>query len=44
LSFGAKAEDLEHLDLAYAPPFSPTRDPVLYAGMVLDGILKKEGD
>ena len=44
LSFGAKAEDLEHLDLAYAPPFSPTRDPVLYAGMVLDGILKKEMD
>jgi len=35
LSFGARAEDLMHLDLAYAPPFSTTKDPVLYTGMIL---------
>ncbi|MDD4081249.1 MAG: FAD-dependent oxidoreductase [Eubacteriales bacterium] len=39
LSFRAKVEDLEHLDLAYAPPFSATRDPVHYVGMVLSGAL-----
>lgn len=33
--FGAKVEDLFHLDLAYAPPFSPPKDPVHYIGMVL---------
>lgn len=36
ITFGAKAEDLFHLDLAYAPPFSTTKDPVLYTGMVLE--------
>lgn len=36
LHFGAKAEDLFHLDLAYAPPYSTTKDPVLYTGMVLE--------
>ena len=35
ITFGAKAEDLMHLDLAYAPPFSTTRDPVIYTGMIL---------
>lgn len=35
ITFGAKAEDLMHLDLAYAPPFSTTKDPVLYTGMIL---------
>lgn len=36
ITFGAKAADLFHLDLAYAPPFATTKDPVLYTGMVLE--------
>jgi NADPH-dependent 2,4-dienoyl-CoA reductase/sulfur reductase-like enzyme/rhodanese-related sulfurtransferase len=36
ISFGATAADLFHLDLAYAPPFATTKDPVLYTGMALD--------
>ncbi|WP_208559438.1 FAD-dependent oxidoreductase [Marinilactibacillus kalidii] len=36
ISFNANAEDLFHLDLAYAPPFSTTKDPVHYTGMVLE--------
>lgn len=39
ISFGAKAEDLFHLDLAYAPPFATTKDPILYTGMALDNAL-----
>ena len=35
ITFGAKVSDLFHLDLAYAPPFSTTKDPVMYTGMVL---------
>ena len=35
ITFKAKAEDLFHLDLAYAPPFSTTKDPVMYTGMAL---------
>ncbi len=31
--------ELERLDLAYAPPFSPVWDPVLVAAKVLDGSL-----
>lgn len=34
ITFGANAEDLFHLDLAYAPPFSTTKDPVIYTGMI----------
>jgi rhodanese-related sulfurtransferase len=41
ISFKAKAEDLFHLDLAYAPPFATTKDPVLYTGMALDNALKR---
>ena len=41
ISFGAKAEDLFHLDLAYAPPFSTTKDPVMYSGMILDNAISK---
>ncbi|WP_141603763.1 FAD-dependent oxidoreductase [Terrilactibacillus laevilacticus] len=41
ISFHAKVEDLFHLDLAYAPPFATTKDPVLYTGMALDNALKK---
>ncbi len=36
ITFGAKVNDLFHLDLAYAPPFSTTKDPVHYTGMILD--------
>ncbi|MCQ2010171.1 FAD-dependent oxidoreductase [Sporolactobacillus sp. STSJ-5] len=41
ISFKAKAEDLFHLDLAYAPPFATTKDPVLYTGMALDNALRR---
>lgn len=41
ITFEAKAEELFELDLAYAPPFSTTKDPVLYTGMVLDNARKR---
>jgi pyruvate/2-oxoglutarate dehydrogenase complex dihydrolipoamide dehydrogenase (E3) component len=41
ITFGAKAEDLFHLDLAYAPPFSTAKDPVMYTGMILDKEINK---
>ncbi len=41
ISFKAKAEDLFHLDLAYAPPFSTTKDPVMYTGMILDNAIHR---
>ncbi|MEI6101728.1 MAG: FAD-dependent oxidoreductase [Eubacteriales bacterium] len=40
ITFGAKAEDLFHLDLAYAPPFATTKDPVHYTGMILDNAIR----
>lgn len=39
ITYGAKAEDLFYLDLAYAPPFSTTKDPVLYTGMILENAI-----
>jgi NADPH-dependent 2,4-dienoyl-CoA reductase/sulfur reductase-like enzyme/rhodanese-related sulfurtransferase len=39
ITFGAKAADLFHLDLAYAPPFATTKDPVHYTGMALANAL-----
>ncbi len=36
MAFGAKVSDLFHLDLAYSPSFSTTKDPVMYTGMILD--------
>lgn len=39
ITYKAKAEDLFHLDLAYAPPFSTTKDPVMYTGMILDNAM-----
>lgn len=39
ITFKAKAEDLFHLDLAYAPPFSTTKDPVMYTGMILENAI-----
>ena len=41
ISFGAKVEDLFHLDLAYAPPYSTAKDPVMYTGMILDNAINK---
>lgn len=41
ITFGAKVEDLFHLDLAYAPPFSTTKDPVMYTGMILDNAMRR---
>jgi rhodanese-related sulfurtransferase len=41
ITFRAKAEDLFHLDLAYAPPFSTTKDPVMYTGMILDNAIHR---
>ncbi len=40
ITFGAKAEDLFHLDLAYSPPFAATKDPVHYTGMALDTAIR----
>lgn len=40
ITFGATVADLFHLDLAYAPPFSTTKDPVHYAGMALDNAVR----
>jgi len=42
MAFGAKIQDLFHLDLAYAPPFSTTKDPVIYSGMILDNALHRK--
>ena len=36
---GMTVEELERLDLAYAPPFSPVWDPTLVAAKVLNGAL-----
>lgn len=41
ITYGAKVNELFHLDLAYAPPFSTTKDPVHYTGMILDNALNK---
>ncbi|NFG61715.1 FAD-dependent oxidoreductase [Clostridium sp. CMCC3677] len=39
ITYGAKVDELFHLDLAYAPPFSTTKDPVHYTGMILDNAI-----
>jgi rhodanese-related sulfurtransferase len=41
MTFGAKISDLFYLDLAYAPPFSTTKDPVMYSGMIIDNALNR---
>jgi NADPH-dependent 2,4-dienoyl-CoA reductase/sulfur reductase-like enzyme/rhodanese-related sulfurtransferase len=41
LTYGAVAEDLFHLDLAYSPPFSISKDPIMYSGMILDNAITK---
>jgi rhodanese-related sulfurtransferase len=35
ISLGVKVEDWFQIDLAYAPPYSTTKDPVAYTGMIL---------
>lgn len=42
ITYGAKVEQLFHLDLAYAPPFATTKDPVLYTGMILNNALNSK--
>lgn len=39
LSMEATVDQLFHLDLAYAPPFSTTKDPVNYTGMILNNAI-----
>lgn len=41
ITYGAKVDDLFHLDLAYAPPFSTTKDPIHYTGMILDNAINR---
>ena len=36
--------DLFHIDLAYAPPFSPAKDPVIVSGMVAENGHKGDSD
>ncbi|MBK5247081.1 MAG: FAD-dependent oxidoreductase, partial [Peptostreptococcaceae bacterium] len=35
ITYKATVDELFHIDLAYAPPFSTTKDPVHYTGMIL---------
>ena len=35
---GLPADELQHLDLAYAPPYSSAKDPVNMAGFIIDNI------
>lgn len=42
ITAGLKTSDLFHLDLAYAPPFSTTKDPVMYSGMILDNVINHD--
>ncbi len=42
LHAGMTTTDVEYLDLAYAPPFSPTWDPILVAAKVLNGQFDNE--
>ncbi|MFP4698704.1 MAG: rhodanese-like domain-containing protein, partial [Eubacteriales bacterium] len=41
ITYGATVDELFHLDLAYAPPFSTTKDPVHYTGMILDNSINR---
>lgn len=38
IAFGATADKLKDLDLAYAPPFSSAKDPVNMAGFMIENI------
>lgn len=39
---GLSVEDLEQLDLSYAPPYSSAKDPVVVAGMVAANLYRRE--
>ncbi len=39
ITYKANVDELFHLDLAYAPPYSTTKDPVHYTGMILDNAI-----
>ncbi len=41
ITYEAKIDDVFYLDLSYAPPFSTAKDPVHYAGMVLENAVNK---
>ena len=41
ISCKAKVDELFDLDLAYSPPFSTTKDPVHYSGMIMDNIIRR---
>jgi rhodanese-related sulfurtransferase len=41
ITYKATVDELFHLDLAYAPPFSTTKDPVHYSGMILDNSINR---
>jgi len=40
LRFGMKVEDLESLELAYAPPYGSAKDPVNMVGFVANNVLR----
>lgn len=39
ITYGATVAEFFDLDLGYAPPFSTTKDPIHYTGMILDNAL-----
>ena len=41
MTLGAKVSDLFHLDLAFTPPISTPKDPVMYTGMALTNAIEK---
>ena len=41
ITYKATIDDLIHLDLAYSPPFSTTKDPILYVGMIQEDVVEK---
>lgn len=41
ITYKATVDELFHLDLAYSPPFSTTKDPVHYTGMILDNAMNR---
>lgn len=44
ITYKATVDEIFHLDLAYAPPFSTTKDPVHYTGMILDNAISNGRD
>lgn len=41
MTLGAKVSDLFHLDLAFTPPISTPKDPVMYTGMALTNAIEE---